>query len=232
MKELNQLSVQANLNEINARINEACENANRSSEEITIIGVTKYVSVERAREAVTAGVRELGENRMKGLLEKQESLSSEEITWHFIGSLQTKKVKHIIDQVDYIHSLDRMSLAKEINKRASQPIHCFIQVNVAEEDSKHGLALSEVIDFVKNLENYPNIRIVGLMTMAPFTQDETILRQTFRQLRQLRDQIQALTLSYAPCTELSMGMSNDYVIAIEEGATYIRLGSKLVGESI
>ncbi|MFB1049649.1 YggS family pyridoxal phosphate-dependent enzyme [Paraliobacillus sp. JSM ZJ581] len=223
------MSVQANLKEIQKNISDACAKVNRDTKEVTIIGVTKYVSIERAAEAVETGVSHLGENRLEGLKEKSNRLSLNNVVWHFIGSLQSKKVKHVIKEVDFIHSLDRLSLAKEINKRADQPISCFIQVNTSGEQSKHGLASTEVIDFVQKLQAYPQIRVVGLMTMAPLTNDESLLRSTFRQLRLLRDDVQKLHLSYAPCSELSMGMSNDYAIAVEEGATYIRVGSNLVG---
>ncbi|WP_182199083.1 YggS family pyridoxal phosphate-dependent enzyme [Paraliobacillus salinarum] len=223
------MKVQANLKEIQKNISEACAKAGRDPKEVTIIGVTKYVSVERADEAVEAGVNHLGENRIEGLKEKSNELSSKDVIWHFIGSLQSKKVKHVVNEFDFLHSLDRLSLAKEINKRAEQPVSCFIQVNTSGEASKHGLAPTEVIDFVQKLQEYPQIQIIGLMTMAPLTDDEAALRDTFRQLRLLRDNVQDLKLSYAPCSELSMGMSNDYGIAIEEGATYIRIGSNLVG---
>lgn len=221
-------SVKANLEIIKENIRLACLRQNRDPKEIKIVAVTKYVSVERAIEALENGITEFGENRDEGLIEKRERLSSE-ANWHFIGSVQTKKVKKIIDQVDYIHSLDRVSLAEEIHKRASQLVKCFIQVNVSGEDSKHGLAPDDVFGFVKEIAEYTNIKIVGLMTMAPYTEDEETLRKCFRDLKKLQQSIQAMQLTYAPCTELSMGMSNDYMIAIEEGATFIRIGSALVG---
>ncbi|CAG9619790.1 YggS family pyridoxal phosphate-dependent enzyme [Sutcliffiella rhizosphaerae] len=221
-------SVLKNLEIIRTNILEACKKGNRNPDEVKVIGVTKYVSTKRASEALTAGITHLGENREEGLLAKQEELHGEPI-WHFIGSLQSKKVKKIIKNVDYIHSLDRESLAKELHKRAEHIIKCFVQVNVSQEESKHGLLKEEALNFIKKLEKYPNIKVVGLMTMAPYTDDEEVLRFTFRELRVLKEKIQAWNLPYAPCTELSMGMSNDYMIAIEEGATFIRIGSALVG---
>src|SRR5699024_8980708 len=209
-------------------IQQACDNSNRNSNEVQLIGVTKYVTVDRAKEAVDAGVIHLGENRMEGLLEKYDALGND-TTWHFIGSLQSRKVKEIIGKVDYIHSLDRKSLAKEINKRTDKPVKCFVQVNVSGEETKHGLKLQEVESFVEMLANYSNIEVVGLMTMAPFVEDEDVIREVFRNLRQLRDTIKTNSWSHAPCKYLSMGMSNDYQIAIEEGATHIRIGSSLVG---
>ena len=225
------MGVEANLEIIQRNINEACDISNRDTEEVTIIGVTKYVTIERAQEAVQAGIINLAENRMEGILEKKEQISNDQVAWHFIGTLQSRKVKHVIDSIDYLHSLDRLSLAKEIDKRSSNILPCFIQVNVSGEDSKHGLAKDEVDEFVKALRDYPNIQVVGLMTMAPFSNDETEIRTVFRQLRELRDTIQDKNWEHAPCPYLSMGMSHDYIIAIEEGATHIRIGSSLVGTS-
>ncbi len=222
------MKVVENLAGIRTKIEQACDRVDRSPNDITIIGVTKYVTIDRAKETFAAGITNLGENRLEGLLEKQAELE-EDVHWHFIGSLQSRKVKDIIDKVDFIHSLDRQSLAKEINKRASKHTPCFVQVNISGETSKHGLSKDEVIPFIEKLASYPHIQVVGLMTMAPFTEDEALIRNTFRELRLLRDKIMANNWQHAPCSFLSMGMSNDYMIAIEEGATHIRIGSELVG---
>lgn len=224
------MKVEENLKVIYERIYNACERSNRSIDEIKIIAVTKYVSTERAAEALDAGVVHLGENRDDGLLAKWQVLKDKP-TWHYIGSLQSRKVKNIIDKVDYIHSLDRISLAREINKRADKQMKCFIQVNVSGEESKQGLHPEELLDFVSELREYQNIEICGLMTMAPFTSDEQVLRSCFQKLKELQLEIQRMKLENAPCTELSMGMSNDFEIAIEEGATMVRIGTALVGES-
>lgn len=222
------MSVADNLNEIYARIENTCSKIGRNPNEIQIIAVTKYVDINRAKEALSAGISHLGENRNEGLNEKYTAIGSE-AKWHFIGTLQTRKVKDIIGIADYIHSLDRLSLAKEISKRADNKIDCFIQVNTSGEESKHGMAPNEVLPFVKELESFPYINVTGLMTMAPHTDDTGVLRQSFRRLRELSEEVRALHLPYAPCKELSMGMSNDFEIAIEEGATFIRIGSALVG---
>ena len=222
------MSVKENLAIINDTIEQACQNCGRTKEDISVIAVTKYVSTERAEEAIEAGVEHLGENRKEGLLEKYEAIG-DRVNWHFIGSLQSRKVKEVIDQVSMIHSLDRKSLAKEINKRANHPVPCFIQVNVSGEESKHGLAVDEVEAFVDLMKSYDNVKVVGLMTMAPHTENEEQLRGVFRKLRALRDIIRDKQFPHAPCEWLSMGMSNDYAIAIEEGATHVRIGSKLVG---
>lgn len=214
---------------IKRQINEACKKANRKSEEIRVIAVTKYVSIQRAEEALEAGLTDLGENRDEGLLAKKEVLKDKPV-WHFIGTLQKRKVKNIIDQVDFIHSLDRMPLAEEINKRAHRKMNCLLQVNVSGEESKHGLKPNEVIPFIKELDQFENIVIVGLMTMAPLTDNKELIRNCFQSLRKLRDEVRNLQLPYAPCTELSMGMSHDFTIAVEEGATMVRIGTALVGE--
>lgn len=224
------MGVSRNLMEINSMIKSACLKANRDPDDVRIIAVTKYVSKEKAAEAVEAGISDIGENRDEGFLEKWELLNGK-ASFHFIGSLQSRKVKNIIGKADYIHSLDRLSLAEEINKRATEPVKCLVQVNVSGEESKHGLSPSSVADFVKALADFKNIRIEGLMTMAPLTEDEEILRKCFRDLRNLRDHIRDMELAYAPCKELSMGMSNDYTIAVEEGATMIRIGTALVGKN-
>ncbi|MEF7561894.1 YggS family pyridoxal phosphate-dependent enzyme [Bacillus infantis] len=223
------MKVEENLKSIQEKIDEACKRSGRNPGEVTIIAVTKYVSTERAKEAVSAGIGNLGENRDDGMLAKHEEIGHA-AKWHFIGSLQTRKVKNIIGIADYIHSLDRLSLAKEIDKRAEETVQCLIQVNASGEESKQGLSPEEVIPFVKDLEAYPYISAAGLMTMAPFTDDEEVLRHCFRTLKTLQKNIQDLNLAHAPCRELSMGMSNDFGIAVEEGATMVRIGTALVGE--
>ena len=157
------------------------------------------------------------------------SAITSDVQWHYIGSLQTRKVKQVIHELQYLHSLDRLSLAEEIQKRAEQKVKCFVQANVSGEESKHGLSAEEVIPFIEKLAQFDKIEVVGLMTMAPFTEDKAIIRNTFKQLKLLKQQVEQLQLSHAPCHELSMGMSNDYEIAIEEGATFVRIGTALVG---
>ncbi|MFC2950186.1 YggS family pyridoxal phosphate-dependent enzyme [Virgibacillus sediminis] len=225
------MDVAANLENINSKIKQACEKSNREPEEITVIGVTKYVTIERTEEAIEAGVKNLAENRMEGFLEKYSHFKND-ATWHFIGTLQSRKVKEVINQVDYLHSLDRKSLAKEINKRADEPVDCFVQVNVSGEESKHGLAPQDVLPFLHSIEQYEKVRVVGLMTMAPHIEDEERIRGYFRKLAELREDVKNLKSDQAPCKYLSMGMSNDYELAIEEGATHVRIGSSLVGSQI
>ncbi|MDQ0217161.1 YggS family pyridoxal phosphate-dependent enzyme [Peribacillus cavernae] len=223
------MKVAENLVAIEEKILQACQKSGRNPEEITIVAVTKYVSAERAQEAVAAGITNLGENRDEGLSHKYSTMKQKAV-WHFIGSLQTKKVKNIIDKVEYIHSLDRISLAEEIQKRTDKQVKCFVQVNVSGENSKRGIEPAEALEFIKSLEGFDRLSVAGLMTMAPLTDNESVLRSCFKKLKELQGEIQDARLGHAPCTELSMGMSNDFPIAIEEGATIIRIGTALVGE--
>jgi PLP dependent protein len=218
----------ANLKKINDLIQTAKKRANRETEKVQIIAVTKEVSVERTQEAIDAGLMHLGENRPEGLNCKVEAIQAD-VHWHYIGSLQTRKVKQVINSIDYLHSLDRLSLAQEIEKRADKPVKCFVQVNVSGEDSKHGLSIDEVMPFIESLKSFTKIQVVGLMTMAPNTDEDTIIHSVFKQLKQCQQQIAEQGFAHAPCTELSMGMSNDFEIAVEEGATFVRVGTALVG---
>lgn len=221
-------TIRDNLAEIQIQIHQAIVKANRNPEDVQIIAVTKAVSVERTIEAIEAGLTNLGENRPEGLLDKKEVIKKSAI-WHYIGSLQTRKVKQVINEIDYLHSLDRLSLAEEIEKRAESTIKCFVQVNVSGEISKHGLTREQALEFIKSLKDYKKIQVVGLMTMAPNTEDVQVIRSVFRNLKQLQQEIEQLGYTHAPCKELSMGMSNDFEIAIEEGATFVRVGTALVG---
>jgi len=225
------MTVEQNLRTVNEKIRQSCEKSGRSPEDVTVIAVTKYVSEKRAQEAVDAGILHLAENRKEGLLKKQLEIRDERVTWHLIGTLQSRKVKDVVERIDYLHSLDRLSLAEEINKRLHHgKLKCFVQANISGEETKHGLEEDKLEPFIREMERFEHIEVVGLMTMAPNTEDERVIRQVFRRLKELRDRIRDRHLSYAPCTELSMGMSHDYPIAIEEGATFVRIGTALVGK--
>lgn len=228
MKRCRDLNVQYNLEQIEKQLKTHCEKGNISTLP-NVIAVTKYVTIDRANDAYHAGIRHFGENRLEGFQLKKEALP-DDIVMHFIGSLQTRKVKEVINEIDYFHALDRLKLAKEINKRAENKIKCFVQVNVSGEESKQGVALEDVNTFIETLEQYENLEVVGLMTMAPLTDDESYIKSLFQSLKNKRDEIKALNLNYAPCTELSMGMSNDFHLAAEEGASFVRIGTKLVGK--
>ena len=193
---------------------------------VLIVMASKYLQTFTDFKAfLDAGVVDFGENRDDALKSKQVILQDYPIHWHFIGTLQTKKVKHIIDHIDVLHSLDRIKLAQEINRRRSRPLDCYLQVNISSEDQKHGFApqqLGEAIEAVKPLQN---IRLIGLMGMAEETDDESRIRTQFNLLKQLRDYYQK---ELPDLTGLSMGMSQDYHIALEVGATVLRLGRILL----
>ena len=223
------MQIERNLQQIQQQINQACIRANRSISDVHIVAVTKSVSIKRTEEALQSGLNHLGENRPEGLLNKQEAIKTPAI-WHYIGSLQTRKVKQVIHTIQFLHSLDRLSLADEIQKRAECTIDCFVQVNVSEEEAKHGIELKDVQSFIESLHEHNRIRIIGLMTMAPNTSNNAVIRSVFKGLKDMQIKIANNQYPHAPCTELSMGMSNDYEIAIEEGATYVRIGTALVGD--
>ncbi len=196
---------------------------------VKIVAATKYITVEQTKEVLEAGIKDLGENRTDSFLEKYEAYKEyDDITWHFFGVLQTRKVRSVIDKIDYLHSLDNLSLANEINKRRVTPLKCFVQVNISADPNKSGIDETKVIPFIKSLSKYENIEVVGLMTIAKFTFDEELLENYFKTMQSLKEEVQALNLPYAPCTELSMGMSNDYRYAVKYGATMIRLGRVLL----
>ncbi|RNB91152.1 YggS family pyridoxal phosphate-dependent enzyme [Brevibacillus fluminis] len=222
--------VQKRLAELEPRILAACERAGRKREEVNIIAVTKYIEVPAIGEVLAAGLTHIGENRVQDGLPKYEAYG-ETGTWHFIGHLQTNKVKDVIGKFDLFHSLDRLSLAEELNRRAEAlgiTAQCFLQINVSGEETKFGLDPKDVLAFVQETSNMKHIRIMGLMTMAPFVENAEEVRPVFRGLREWRDRLLSLGIDNLTPNELSMGMSNDFEVAIEEGATYIRVGSVLV----
>ena len=177
------------------------------------------------RELHATGIHHFGENRDDALLQKQVELSDLSITWHFIGTLQTKKVKKVIHTIDYLHSLDSLKLAEEINKRRTSPLKCFLQVNISNEDSKHGLEPADVIPFLDAIASYPHVHVIGLMGMAALTDDMELVSKQFQILNDLQQQV--LTERHLHLPELSIGMSNDYPIALKHDATFLRLGSVL-----
>ncbi|MBO0473096.1 YggS family pyridoxal phosphate enzyme [Enterococcus sp. DIV0840] len=217
-----------NLEKINQEIQLACQKAARSDNDVTMIAVTKSVEKDIAKELAELGIENMAENRVDKLLEKKMALKNfSSIKWHLIGNLQRRKVKSIINEIDYFHALDSFKLAEEIQKRAEKQISCFVEVNVTGEESKHGFKSDDVIDFIHQLAAFDRIKVVGLMTMAPLDASEQVLREVFSKLKKLQLAINNQHLSYAPCTELSMGMSNDFPIAIEEGATFVRIGTAI-----
>lgn len=226
------LSLKERIELVNTRIRQACKRSGRQPEEINIVAVTKYVSTEATQAVLDHGLTHIGENRLQVAGPKWEQLGGKG-TWHFIGHLQTNKVKDVIGKFEYIHSLDRLSLAKELEKKAAAEnmvIKAFVQVNISGEETKHGLTPDEVPGFLEEIRNLSHLKVIGLMTMAPFEGDPEDTRPIFRGLRELRDQLNDKSLTDEPMEHLSMGMSNDFEVAVEEGATWLRLGTLLVGK--
>lgn len=229
------MSIPYRRDEVLRRIREACARSGRSPDEVGIIAVTKYVGVETAMSVLRAGLNNLGENRWQDAEPKWRASQAEETqpVWHFIGTLQSRKAKDVVGKFAYIHSLDRLSLAEAIDKRASQlgiRVPCFVQVNVSGEATKHGLQPDELIGFTRSVSAMTSIEIAGLMTMAPHEDDPELTRPVFRGLRELRDKLNEAAVLPYEVRGLSMGMSNDYEVAVEEGATWVRLGSILAGQ--
>ena len=217
-----------NLHKIEQEIQESCALVSRKPQEITMVAVTKSVDSKTANELVELGVSDLAENRVDKLLEKKQSLSQhQQIKWHLIGNLQRRKVKLIINEIDYFHALDSLRLAQEIQKRAEYQIKCFIEVNVSGEESKHGIKPDELHSFINELEGLDKIHVIGLMTMAPYEASQQEVQTIFSTLKKLQESVKEQNLRYAPCIELSMGMSQDFKTAIEEGATFVRIGTAL-----
>jgi len=216
------------IQEIQNNIARSCNKSHRDVSQITLLAVSKTVDLEGVAAAAEFGLTHFGENKAQELCRKAKVFPA--LDWHFIGTLQTNKVKDVLPHVRCIHSLDRISLAEEIQKRAKgRIISCFLEVNVANEVSKAGLGLTEVIPFIQTLEAYPSLEVSGLMTIAPLTQNPESSRPVFRALRKKQLEIQALGYHWAPVKELSMGMTGDYTVAIEEGATIIRIGTGIFG---
>ena len=190
-----------------------------------MIAVTKYVDVATTEALVKTGIQHIGENRVDKFLEKYQALNGYDLTWHLIGSLQRRKVKDVINLVDYFHALDSVKLAQEIQKRAEHPIKCFLQVNISGEESKHGFAPDELDDVLAEIAQLDKIEIVGLMTMAPFEASQEELQDIFSKTHQLQKQLEKKQLKNMPFSELSMGMSRDFEVAIANGATYVRIGT-------
>jgi PLP dependent protein len=227
------MSMEQRIQQVEERIAAACERSGRSRSEVQVIAVTKYVSLETTRLAMQQGLLHIGENRWQDVQPKWEALASEGV-WHFIGHLQTNKVKDVIGKFDYIHSLDRLSLALELDKQAAKrnlnEVNCLIQLNVSGEETKMGLEPEQLFSFAEQLRSMPRLNIVGLMTMAPYEMEAEATRPVFRSLREWRDKLNASGLLRGEAPHLSMGMSNDFEVAIEEGATMVRLGTVLVGK--
>ena len=198
---------------VRQQVETARNKANRQ-DQVNVIAVTKYVDVATTEALVKTGIQHIGENRVDKFLEKYQALKEYDLTWHLIGSLQRRKVKDVINLVDYFHALDSVKLAQEIQKRAEHPIKCFLQVNISGEESKHGFAPDELDDVLAEIAQLDKIEIVGLMTMAPFEASQEELQDIFSKTHQLQKQLEKKQLKNMPFSELSMGMSRDFEVAL------------------
>lgn len=220
-----------NLQEVEERIQEACRRAGRDRSEVTLVAVSKTKPVAILQEAYDLGVRVFGENKVQEIRKKYEALPKN-IEWHMIGHLQTNKVKYIVDKVRLIHSVDSLRLAEVIEKEAekhNRVVDILLEVNVAEEESKFGLKMPEVIPMAEKVVQLPHIRLRGLMTIAPFVENPEKNRAIFANLHDLYVDIKEKNIDNGTVSILSMGMTNDYEVAVEEGATMVRVGTGIFG---
>lgn len=237
MSGLEEHSISENIERVRERIERAAKKSGREAADIKIIAVTKTIDVQRIVKAIELGITDIGENRVQELCEKYDRININNIgigfNWHMIGHLQTNKVKYIINKVHMIQSLDRVELAREIQKRAEKVnriLDVLVQVNVAREETKFGLFKEQVPEFVKILAGFKNIRVKGLMTIAPYAKDPEDVRHIFRELRKLLIDIKKENIDNIDMDYLSMGMSNDFEVAIEEGSNMVRIGTAIFGE--
>lgn len=224
--------VKENLTIVEKKICDACARAGRERSEVTLIAVSKTKPVSMIQEAMEMGIVTFGENKVQELKEKQQILT-EPLNWHFIGHLQRNKVKQLVGKTCLIHSVDSLRLAKQIQEdyaKKEQIANILVEVNVAKEDSKYGIMAEDTEEFIREISTYPNICVKGLMTIAPYVVNPEENRQHFRNLRKLLVDINDKNIDNINMSELSMGMTGDYEVAIEEGATYVRVGTGIFGD--
>jgi len=229
------LDIKYNIADILKNVEASANKVGKTLDDITVIAVTKTVDYKRANEAIEAGLNNLGENRVQEFMNKYEQMDNSNINWHIIGHLQTNKVKYIINKVKLIHSLESLSLAEEINKRSKQNgvvTEVLIELNIGEEESKFGIKNNELIDFIKSVENLEYIKIVGLMTVAPYAENREDVRWVFKEMKNLYDVVSNMSFKNVQMKYLSMGMTNDYDVAIEEGSNVIRIGTAIFGSRV
>lgn len=221
-----------NLEQVEANILRACQKSNRAREEVTLIAVSKTKPVEMLQTIYDCGTRDFGENKVQEMCDKMEALPKD-IKWHMIGHLQTNKVKYIVGKTELIHSVDSIHLAQEIQKQALKNnciVPILIEVNIAEEDSKFGIHKEDTIAMVREISMMDHLKIKGLMTIAPYVDDPEDNRLYFREIKQLSVDIKNQNIDNVSMDVLSMGMTGDYMVAIEEGATLVRVGTGIFGE--
>lgn len=224
--------IKANLVQVSENIKKICEKVGRNPEEVRLIAVSKTKPIEMLLEAYEYGCREFGENKVQELVDKYEQMPKD-VKWHMIGHLQRNKVKYIVDKVVLIHSVDSLKLAEEISREALKKqveVSILIEINIAGEESKFGIKPDEAVDMVKAIALLPNIQIEGLMTIAPYVENPEENRQYFAQLKELSVDISLKNIDNVNMNVLSMGMTGDYSVAVEEGATCVRVGTGIFGE--
>ena len=219
------MNLKENTERVFQQIKDASQQAGREANSVSVLAVTKYVDVPTAEALLPLGVHHIGENRVDKFLEKYEALKGRNITWHLIGTLQRRKVKDVIQYVDYFHALDSLKLAEEIQKRSDRVVKCFLQVNISREESKHGFSKEELLELLPELATLDQIDYVSLMTMAPFEASSDELKEIFKATQDLQLEIREKQIPNMPMTDLSMGMSRDYKEAIEFGSTFVRIGT-------
>lgn len=223
-----------NINNVMTQVKEICEKKGQDYNNVTVIAVTKTIDTARIKEAIDLGITDIGENKVQEIMDKYEDVK-DIANIHLIGHLQSNKIKYIIDRVKLIHSVDSLSLMKEIDKRAAKAdviANILIQVNVAEEESKFGIKMDEVEDFMIIASQYNNIRIKGLMTIAPYAENPEDVRLIFRALKEKYDKLTSEKYKNVEMKYLSMGMTNDYHVALEEGSNMVRIGTGIFGKRI
>lgn len=224
--------VQENLRSVQSKIEVACRRSGRDPKEVTLIAVSKTKPIQMIQEAIEAGKKEFGENKAQEMKEKQETLPKD-IKWHFIGHLQTNKVKYVVGRAALIHSVDSLHLAEAIEKESTKQnlvSDILVEVNVAQETSKYGLKTEEVEQLIREIAKLPHIHVCGLMTIAPYVEDPEQNRDIFCQLKKLSVDIATKNIDNVDMSVLSMGMTGDYEVAVEEGATHVRVGTGIFGE--
>lgn len=222
-------NIAKNIEAVRKRIMLAASKCGRSPDDVHLLAISKIKPATAVKEAFNAGQKLFGENYVQELKEKHEKLSDLDIEWHFTGHLQRNKVKYVVPFVKAIHSLDSIKLATEINRRAERQIDCFIEVNVAEEASKTGTSAEKIYELVTAISKMTKLNLVGLMTMPPYDQNPEESRPYFSRLRHALDDINKKGIYPKKLTELSMGMTGDMEVAIEEGSTYVRVGTAIFG---
>jgi len=224
--------INENLMQVRKNIEAACQNAGRNPEEVTLIAVSKTKPVPMLEEAYQAGSRDFGENKVQEIMDKYPVLP-DDIRWHMIGHLQRNKVKYIVDKVSLVHSVDSLRLAEEISRQAEKKqteLDILVEVNIAQEESKFGTSRAEAAQLVEEIAKLPCIHVKGLMTIAPFVEHPEENRKYFRQIKELSVDIEKKNIDNVSMSVLSMGMTNDYMVAVEEGATMVRVGTGIFGE--